>query len=46
MIKEETKENLRNTFKESVLILVYEFIGTFLMAIVFMNWSKLFNASN
>ena len=36
------KENLRNTFNESVLILMYEFFGTFLMTVLFINYGKLF----
>ena len=37
---EEFKENVRNTFRESLLILVYEFMGTALMTILFINTSK------
>jgi len=34
------KDNLRNTFNESILILLYEFFGTFLMSILFINYSQ------
>lgn len=40
MPSEEFKENVQNTFKESLLILVYEFMGTALMTILFINTSK------
>ena len=40
MPSEEFKENVRNTFKESLLILVYEFMGTALMTTLFINTSK------
>ena len=34
------KENLLNTFKESILILIYEFLGTTLMSLLFTSYSK------
>jgi len=37
LINEETKENMRSTFKESLLILIYEFMGAALMTILFVN---------
>ena len=39
---EEFKENVRNTFKESMLILVYEFMGTGLLTMLFINTSKFY----
>jgi hypothetical protein len=40
MIRQDTKENLKNTFRESLLILIYEFLGTFMMGTLFINYSK------
>jgi hypothetical protein len=37
MLTEETQDNLRSTFKESLLILIYEFMGAALMTILFIN---------
>ena len=37
MPSEELKENVRNTFKDSLLILIYEFMGTALLTILFIN---------
>jgi len=34
------KENLISTFKESILILIYEFLGTSLIALLFTSYSK------
>ena len=36
-VSEETKENLKSTFRESLLILVYEFLGTLLLTTLFIN---------
>ena len=38
MLKPETKENLKQTFKESFLILMYEGIGTAMMTVLIMNF--------
>lgn len=38
MLKPETKENLRQTFKESFLILMYEMIGTAMMTVLILNF--------
>ena len=40
MPSEEFKENLRSTFKESLLILIYEFMGTAMLTVLFINTSK------
>ena len=40
MIRQSTRENLKNTFNESILILVYEFLGTFMIATLFINYGK------
>lgn len=40
MIRQDTKENIKNTFKESLLILIYEFLGSFMMATLFINYCK------
>ena len=40
MIRQSTKENLKNTFNESLLILIYEFLGTFMMGTLFINFCK------
>ena len=40
MVSEDMKENLRSTFRESLLILVYEFLGTFFISLLFMNYCK------
>jgi len=34
------KENLITTFKESILILIYEFFGTVLISLLFTSYSK------
>ena len=39
-MKASTKENLKNTFNESLLILVYEFLGTFMISTLFVNYGK------
>jgi len=39
-MKPETKENVVNTFRESVLILVYEFFGTILFTLLYVNYGK------
>jgi hypothetical protein len=38
LIKQETKENIKNTFKESFLILVYELVGTAMMTCLICNY--------
>ena len=38
MLKPETKENLKQTFKESFLILMYEMIGTAMMTVLILNF--------
>jgi len=38
MLKPETKENLKQTFKESFLILMYECIGTAMMTVLILNF--------
>lgn len=38
LLRQETKENLRNTAKESILILVYECIGTSFMTLLICNY--------
>jgi len=38
LLEQETKENIRNTFKESFLILLYECIGTAMMATLVGNY--------
>lgn len=40
MPSEEFKENLKATFRESLLILVYEFMGTAMLTSLFINTSK------
>ena len=40
LIKQTTKDNIKNTFNESALILVYEFLGTFMMGTLFINYCK------
>ena len=40
MLRQDTKENLKNTFRESLLILIYEFLGTFMMGTLFINYGK------
>ena len=42
MMSEEFKENLKATFRESLLILVYEFMGTAMLTSLFINTSKSF----
>jgi hypothetical protein len=37
-LREETKENLKNTFKESFLILLYEMIGTLMLSAMICNY--------
>ena len=34
------KENLRTTFNQSILQLLYEFFGSFLMSVLFINYGK------
>jgi len=34
LIKQETKENIKSTFKESFLILLYEMLGTAMMTML------------
>jgi hypothetical protein len=34
------KENLRTTFNQSLLQLIYEFFGTFLLSVLFINYGK------
>ena len=36
-MRQETKETLVNTFKESALILVYEFLGTICFTLLYIN---------
>lgn len=36
-MRQETKETLVNTFKESALILVYEFLGTICFTLLYVN---------
>lgn len=38
LLKPETQEHLRNTFKDSALILVYEFIGTTILCSLVANY--------
>ena len=38
LLRQETKENLVNTSKESALILVYELIGTAMMTLLISNY--------
>jgi|TARA_B110001450_G_C17554423_1_gene454053 hypothetical protein len=38
LLRQETKENLQNTAKESALILVYEMAGTAMMTLLISNY--------
>jgi len=38
LLRQETKENLRSTLKESFLILLYEMIGTCMVAAMIVNY--------
>lgn len=38
LLKDDTKENLRSTLKDSLLILVYEFIGTTVLCVLICNY--------
>jgi len=38
LLKEETKQNIRETVKESILILVYECVGTAMLTTLIANY--------
>ena len=43
MDSEEFKESVRSKFKESLLILIYEFMGTSMLTLLFISTSKYVN---
>ena len=38
LLRQETKDNIKNTFKESILILIYECVGTAMMTSLICNY--------
>jgi glycerol uptake facilitator-like aquaporin len=38
LLKQDTKESLRNTCKDSIIILIYEFIGTGILTTLVCNY--------
>ena len=38
LLRQETKDNIKNTFKESILILIYEMVGTAMMSSLICNY--------
>jgi len=38
LLRQETKDNIKNTFKESILILIYEMVGTAMMTSLICNY--------
>ena len=46
LLRQDTKENLRSTFKDSILILIYEFIGSTLLCILVFNYYSQIQYSN